>query len=328
MRITQRAAAILPEWARPGHPVLHAILQHGRSRRSRIERLLMGVGGAAVMIGLVWISYEQQRRGVPLALEADHGSVLFETLYFPLVIVQFLAAAVALLSTDAILARDGSDRAWETVKVSGDGGRLVVWARWAAVFYRLRWLLLVILLARFFLVGRVIAHLAGYEGYELHPYLDGIEPGVSVTAAVALLGALLIAALIQPVVMVGFSAALGLYFTAEFRSKQAASLLRLAVVLVELGAFGLVLLGADVSRRLNYGGAAAIVSRGDMLFTSLACDHSLEVLDLPVFSARWARSDGSILLGLDVLLAVMLIAALTWGLLRYTGWLVSRPAER
>src|SRR5207247_711501 len=65
---------------------------------------------------------------------------------------------------------------WDTLKVTTDGAILTMKTRWAVVFYRLRWLLVILLLTRVvFIVGALI-DLSSFQGRYLDLLLSGTTP--------------------------------------------------------------------------------------------------------------------------------------------------------
>jgi hypothetical protein len=316
----------LPVWARPNNPVLRYMLHREDRRRNSISRWLTRVLAGATMIGLFALSYWAYQQDRPLGLDAARSSALYTVLYFPLVIIQFFTLLVALSSTSNMLADEHQRGTWEPVKITSHGAELSIRARWAAVFYRMRWWLAALVVARVVFLGQMLIDLTDYQGYHLDLYITGITPEVSLEAAVLLLAALMTAALIQPFVLIGLNAAVGLTLSTVVSNRYLAPLARVVVVLVELGLFSAALLATDVSSRVT-----AYMPSGDQwddqFFMALAGDQSLRLLDLRTTFETWADAEYGILLGAAILGTVLILAALTNGMLWWGARRAGPPAR-
>jgi hypothetical protein len=326
MRAHDYLLAQIPPWARPGNPVLRYMLQREERRTHPAIRLATNALGAGVLIAVLLFSYRMTQQDTPLGLGDFNGSPLFSVLYVPLALVQFFALIVAILSPANALAIEQARGTWETLKITSHGGELAIWARWAAMFYQMRWLLAFILVPRLFFAGRMLVDLTAYQGRHLDLYLVGITPDVSLGAGLVLLAAGMTASLVLPLVWIGFNGALGLSLAVVIRRRQVASLLRLAVVIGQWLAFGLALLATDVTSRTSWYTSDAGTWR-DQLFLALVGEQGLRLMDLRTQFEMWADVEYGVLVGGLALVSVFVLGLLTNALLHLAARHASQPGR-
>ena len=326
MRAQDYLLAQVPPWARPDNPLLRYVLQRERRRHAPAIRLAIKGIGAGVMVAVLLFSYQMAQQDTPLGLSDFHGSGLFAVLYFPLALAQLFAMLIALLAPANALAAEQARGTWETLKITSRGGELVVWTRWAAVFYQMRWLLIALFVPRLFFVGRMLVDLTAYQGRHLDLYLTGITPEAPLAAGLALLAAGMTASLVLPFVMIGCNAALGLFLAAAIPRRQIAGLIRLAVMIGEWFVFGLALLVVEVNGRASWYSSGAGTWR-DHLFLTLGGDQGLRLMDLRTQFEMWADVEYGVLVGGLALAAVFGLALLTNGLLHLAARRASMPGR-
>lgn len=303
--------ALLPDWMRPDDRVLRYVLRRERGPWNRISQRAIRLGGGGLVIAVLVMSVMSYQTDNPLGMSRPAGSTLFTVLYFPLVMLQVAALAFALFSTSYLIVSERERGTWEELKITWGGAEKLVRARWAAVFYQVRLILIVVVVARLIFAGLVLVDLTRYQGYYLDFYVDGVTPAVNINLAVGLVGALLASSLLQFPVWVGLNAALGLLLSTLVRRRATA-------ILYPLVAFGLQLLawvfvmtaGADVlDARLN------TVAYTDFPWFSLfgmatLGDQSLRLMDLQTSAQMWTEVDYGIFLGGALLAALLIEAAL------------------
>ncbi len=314
----------IPAWARPDHATMRYLLRrntaHPRTLRYWLLRLLVLTITITLLLGGARY-YEQYAPA-----QASSLSVLL----FPLLLfTQFIATTGALIVAANALSTDQHREAWDLVRTTSHGAELVMRSRWASVFYDLRWVLLVLMLPRLFLVGRMIVDLRQYNGYYLDLYISGITPEVSVEVAVLLLAAFLTAAVLQPFVTVGLSAAAGLMISTFSSRRYTVLTIMLFIVLAEVIIFALALwLGFSVitgdPNSTSYASMSMHERLSSVFFMAIMGDQSLSLLDMETYFQVWADVDYGILIGGALLVVVLIEAALTMGLL---AWSARRAAH-
>ncbi len=295
-----------PDWMRPGDAVLRYVLQREQRHQARVTRLLSRLILGATLGGLLAISWLSYRMDSPVGMSEPAGSAFFTVLYFPLVIVQFVVLLYAVFSAASLVSSERDRGTWEEFKITSHGAERIVRARWAAVFYQLRGSLILLLIVRLLFVGLMLDDLTKYQGYHLDLYTTGITPEVSIEAAILLLAALMTAGLLQPFLMVGLGAALGLWVSSLIQRRGLVPLIRIAILLILLFVF--VFAMADGSRVLDP--STTLLQNapgrwGGLLGMALLGDHGLRFLDLDTFLRTWTEVDYGVLLGAALLAAVI-----------------------
>ncbi|MBN1679818.1 MAG: hypothetical protein JW966_05970 [Anaerolineae bacterium] len=326
MQVQQVITGQVPDWARPDNPVLRYTLQRYDRRITWVMRWSGRLVGMAAFGMLLAISYARYEAGSPLGVSRDIGSAVFAILYFPLLALQYVAVLTALVWTSNTVILEQRRAGWELVKVTSRGAAMSTRSWWVALFYRMRWMLAAIVLARVFFAGWMLVDLTRYQGRYLDLYITGITPAVSVEAAIVLLAMYVTAALLLPVVLVGLNAALGLFLSSFVNNRLLAPLLRVMIVLFETGVFGTALLINDLDVRLSWYTADAR-SFGDHVFAVLAGDFGLELMDLETLFRTWADTEYGVLLGAAALAAVIGMIVLTNALIMAAGWRAGRPGR-
>jgi hypothetical protein len=331
-RAQQTFYAQLPDWARPTNAVLRYMLQRGQLMRSRSLRMVAWVVGAGIASALLAISWGAYEADSPLVMAEATESRLFTVLYFPLLILQFIALMLALLSVSGTVAVERQRGTWEAFKITSHGAELVMRARWAAVFYQMRWLLALLIIPRVLFAILMLDDLTLHNGYHLDLYVTGITPDVPLEVAVIMLAALMTATLLQLFVLLGLNAAIGLLISALFNNRTATMAARAVVFAVEIGLFALALrLGAGV---LDADPLAFVTQDVSMmgnwiklLLMGTLGDQGLRFMDLRTFLRAWTDVEYGIFLGGALLVAVLVQIALTNALINFAARWASRPQE-
>ncbi len=322
----------LPDWARPDNPVLRALLLRAVRGRTRAQRWLLRVVALMIAGGLLFVGGIGAMLDQPLLLSEPLTYPAFTVLYFPLVMLQYVAGLLALLLTVQAISAELDRGAWDHVLLTSHGAALVFRARWAAVFYQLRWLLIALVIPRVVAVALLIRDTARYEGQVIDQHVLGITPGVSAGGAVLLLAAQVTAALLIVPVGIGLCAAVGLALAAVVRQKTILGILYMAIPLLLLA--GLIVglsAGARVLDRdpltSAYWTRSSAVHRADLFAHHLFGDLGLRGLDLNTTLRTWVDVDYGILTGAVLLGAVLIAVFVTDALVRFAAWYASRPSR-
>jgi hypothetical protein len=310
----RRFTGQLPVWARPDHPVLRYELGTVAqpSRKVRYARALgVVMVGALLLLGGYFAATQLLRNPAG----ENFVEIMNNVLFWPLLVVQVLLRIVAVTLTSNTVADEIRRQNWDSLRATPFGAELAMRARWATVFYRLRGLLAVVLLARVVLIGGLLWDLTAFQGRHLDLLTTGITPEVALVVAVLLLSFLMTAALLLPLTAVGFDSSIGLLISATVQQRTYSTLLqaiyiflRLAVVVVLVFATTRFLDGQLVIE--GQLGLTDIVAWGLIFLYAATGDWGLAFLHLGRYGEIWATVPYGIFLGLALLIFALLQAAL------------------
>lgn len=329
--------ALLPAWARPTNPVLRYIIQRERRRQSATLRAVGLVLALAMVGGVFLLSYELYRDHQLTALSRNGESGLYTVVYVPLLILQFSVVmsgsslALSLGLTSPMTPAEQRRETWEMVKVTPYGAELSVRSRWAGVYYFVAWMLGALTLLRTILIGQMLADLLHSESYDLGAYTTGITPGVPLWGSALVLALFMLAALLQPIIILGLNAALSLFLSASIRSALLLRVVLGIISLVELAVFiaavTVGILALEVDPVMSHVYLSPLQRWLSLLSFALVGDQSLRFLNLRTFTQTWVRLDYGIGLGVAIPLAVLLELLIAVGLVRLAGRQAARATR-
>ncbi len=327
----QRLYSQLPEFARPTHPVMrYTLLNEGRRARPS-TRLLRGLGSLLVLVVLLLLGYEIATGfgTAPLDETLNPLGKVFLVLYWPLVILQIGIRLVAIGSTTGIVNTESLRGTWDTLKITTDGAGLTMRTRWAAVFYRLRFVLILLVAARVFFIIVALLDFASFQGRYLDLMVTGtvplgqpeMNPVVGLALGVVVASMMMTAALVMPFTAIAFDASIGMLIGVSIRGRWmgilgqgVVLLLRIAVstAALYLGTLALSFtppglstvpgaLFAPTSNLGSWFGALFGVAEGDL---------GLTMLHLPYYPRFWADIEYGVLIGVAALIYVLVQAGL------------------
>ncbi len=319
----QRFTGQLPLWARADHPVLRYELARAAGRlpkRAQYFRALWVVLLGFLLSGggyLIATGFLQQPPGQNLTESA------LNIVFWPMLVVQILMSAVTLGLTGGTVSEEVRRQTWDNLRATQAGAELTIRTRWAAVFYRIRGLLGVVLLIRVLLIAGILVDLTAFQGRYLDLLINGIVPDVALPIAALLLAFMMTASLLLPLTAVGFDAAMGLLIATVFQQRTYAVLAQ--VLYVILRAVLVTVLVFSTTQFIN-GDLAATDPGSWLLVGGFAAfgDWGLSFLNLGFFGEIWATIPYGIFLGLALLGFSLIQAALTDGIVA----LAIRQAER
>jgi hypothetical protein len=212
--------------------------------------------------------------------------------------------------TGNTIAEEVRRQTWDNMRATESGAELTVRTRWAAVFYKIRGLLAIVLVVRVGLIIGILVDLTAFQGRYLDLLINGIVPDVALPVAALLLAFVMTASLLLPLTAVGFDAAMGLLIATFLQQRTYAVLAQILYIV-----FRIVLVGGLVF------GATQFVN-GDLVATDLGSwaligafaslgDWGLAFLNLGFFGEIWATIPYGIFLGLALLIFSLIQAALT-----------------
>ena len=343
----------LPDFARPEHPVMkYMLLREGR-RGSRFQRIATVVASIALLAFLFALGYiianpSNPQPGSPAGLDDPNLlNRIFQIIYWPLVIIQVPLRLVALGSTVGVVSSEIERGTWDTLKITTDGAKLTIKTRWAAVFYRLRWALLLIVVSRLYLVVALLINLAQFQGRYIDLLLSGTTPfgppnisqDASVWVGVLVMALELTAVLIIPFTALALDASLGMFIGTLSRGRFIGVLFRVVLLLTRVAMVAIALwfgAGALSLTQINlsflpppssanpslvapmwqlWAGAFLGVSEGDL---------GLTLLHVPYVGRIWADIDYGVWVGPALLAYALLQAQIADLLLRWTAHRVTK----
>src|SRR5579859_226129 len=224
----QRLYNQLPEVVRPTNPVMRYILAQSQPATSRRGRLLR-FGLIAILVAFaIFVGWEIATNFGATPFDASNTpDKIYLVLFWPLVMIQLLTRLVALASSSGVVASEVARGTWDTLKVTTEGAQLTMKSRWAAIFYRLRVLLAILLIARIVFVLITLYDLTAFQGHYLDLLLSGTtpfgQPDVSPTvvsiAGVVITAMGMTACLLAPFTALAFDAGLGMMMATFGRGK-------------------------------------------------------------------------------------------------------------
>ncbi|MCL4247329.1 MAG: hypothetical protein KJ065_04165 [Anaerolineae bacterium] len=315
----ERILGPLPAWARRDHPMLRYELRGG-GKANRRWLLLLGAGVLACL--LLALGYIIATELLARPLSPNLTESINRVLYAPLLVLQILLGITALSISIGAIGEIIRRQQWDTLRVTEDGAGLTLRTRWAAVFYRVRPLLAIIVGLRLLLILGILWDLTAFQGQYLDLLISGIVPQMSipvpigqpsldlgVVAGIMLLAFMLTAAVLLPLTSVGFDAAAGLFLSTVFRQRAYNALVQFGLLLLRLLMIG-VLLFAGFRFLSGQSTVPDGLSFGVMFLFGALGDWGLYFLHLSSFGEVWAIVPYGIFLGLALLLFALVQAFL------------------
>ncbi len=341
----QHFYAQLPDYARPDNPLLRQVLSRGTRppRRVQVLRILLD-GLLFILFVILLIPGLQAAIGINYPSRDAPGFLgsIFLALYWPLVLAQIVMRVFSLTSTSSVIASETERGTWDTLKVTSEGAILMMKTRWAAVFYRLRVLLIALVALRLLFIVGMLVDLSSFQGRYLDLLMSGTRPfgspNVSGTAS-TVLGILLtsmamVASLLAPFTAVAFDASVGMLLGTLWRGRRMGVLGQFMLVMVRLLMTGCALV---LSALFVFGPARlASPAPGDITVTALGAwlaaffgigegDLSLALVHSPLVQQLWANVDYGVLVGLALLGYTLLQFALATRFVRWAAHRAARP---
>jgi hypothetical protein len=233
----------LPDYARPNSPMMKQLLTRENRRVSPSARVLRVVIGVLLLILMPFVGYIIATNRGTISLEMPNPQDrIFLILYWPLVAVQLITRLWALAATVGVVSNEIQRGTWDTLKVTTDGAPLLLKTRWAAVFYQLLPLLVVIFIARLLFIGIALADLAQFQGHYLDLLLTGTTPfgtadvptDTMVLLGIVTVSMMMTAALLAPFTAVAFDAALGMLLGTYARGRLLGPIGQVVLILLRV----------------------------------------------------------------------------------------------
>ncbi|MCU0511090.1 MAG: hypothetical protein MUE40_00800 [Anaerolineae bacterium] len=314
----------LPVWAQSNHPLLRYELFRQKSHRSRPRRLLLAALHVLLVLALLLAGYLIATDFLRRPAGINLTGAIWQVLYFPALVVQ-VALSVFLIATAADAISDERRRqTWDNLRATATGAEMTLRTRWVALFYRVQRLIALLLAVRLVLAGAALVELTSHRGGYLDLLTATITPEVGLPAAVALMAATLTAAFLLPLTGIGIEIALSLLIAAAIRSRTAAVVLQILLIVFKLA----LVVGLHSAMQQFLAGTLPPLPEGLpwllVLAFSAFSDQGLLLMQPGYAGELWAIVPYSVFAGAALLLFILVQALLTDGIMAYAV----RRAER
>ena len=223
---------LLPEWARPDHPLLQFERSHIRRQGGRtgfivqLSLLSILLGGAAVVYAALVVRP---------AGAANLTSLIWQSIYYPALVLQLLTMIMALTLGASAVSGERNRKTWDNLRVTEFGAGLALRARWAGILYRIRAPITLILLVRLLLIAGILYDLTAFGG--LYPEILGAQarPPLPEWRLELLLIALAVTLnILLPIMQIAAVAAFGILLSVAVRERIYALIIQMLVVALQL----------------------------------------------------------------------------------------------
>ena len=223
---------LLPAWAQPDHPLLQYELAQlraaGGSRRLLIQLifLALALGGSAALYAATLLDP---------ASNANLTSLIWQSVYYPTLVLQLLTAIMALALGAAAVGGERSRKTWDNLRVTEFGAGLALRARWAGILYRLRAPITMILLARLILAAGMLYDLTAFGGLYARMLGAHATPPLPPWRLDLLLIALAVTVnIVLPLLQIAAIAAFGILLSVALRERVYAAVIQMLVAALQL----------------------------------------------------------------------------------------------
>ncbi len=295
----ERLGMQLPDWARVSHPLVR--YEIGAAQSISRRRRLLQVAGATMLLTLLFSTgYLIATRFLQDVPGQNVTESLSAILFWPTLSLQVLLQIAALALTVNTVSEQKRRQTWDNLRATEGGTRLLLRARWVAVYYRLSPLLALTLLVRAVLIVGILYDLTAFQGRYIDLLVNNITPDVSPLVGVCLLAFVMSASLLLPLTGMGMDAAMGLLVSALVQGRVYSILVQIVLVILRLLLLAMLLIAVTqfTLGTLPLDSAPAWLLMGG--FGAMG-DWGLSFLHLSFFSEIWATIPFSILLGLALM---------------------------
>ena len=327
----------LPDWMNPHHPVTRMVLRHAPMTSS--HRWARWIGGglsllfvAAIVVSSVMAYWDGALDELFLSGEAWW----FVVPYFPLLLLQaglLMGAPRQVFGLGLTLSGTPTDvqrESWELVKVTSAGAALVTRARWIALLYRVRGLLIVILALRLVFALTIVFRMVVSWDRLRAALVDG-APGLPPGLGLALVIVLLVGTQVIFPALLLFAASYGVFASVIIPRHRYGLwvVLHQGIVFIAMLVFSVTMLvgwSALFPRQwtVYYRGNWRIVSVFAMLVTG---DQGLRLLSWDALLEIIGGVEYGVWLGVPLLALAVILVALSIGLLRWAARRAARPGR-
>jgi hypothetical protein len=326
----QRLSGQLPAWARLEHPALRYGLGKTRAlpKRAQYLRALMyimvilalGAAGYLASTRMLGVEISGPLREQP----AQHATeTLLAVVFWPVLAVQVLTRLGVLAMTVNTVNAEKRRQTWDSLRATEHGAELTLRARWAAIFYRLKGLIGLLMLVRVALIIGILVDLTAFRGGYLDRLINGVVPEVPLIVSVVLLAFLMTSSLLLPLTGIGLDAALGLLVSVVVNQRVYTAMFQIFFIFLRLA----LVIGLFIAMHQFVNGELKLSDEVAWLLVigfAATGDWALSLLNLSFYGELWAIIPYGIFIGLGLLIFALIQAVVTDGILAYAV----RRAER
>lgn len=306
----------IPNWVKRSNPVLdyHLRIAERISTRGRIIRfILITLLLLSVVIGNYLFVTDMMSRPAG----QNPTQTLNALLFYPMVVVQTMLGIAALALTVGVVGEEQRYLTWDNLRATSSGAELIFRTRLAAVFYRLRGPLGVVVLLRLILIGGVLVDLTAFRGRYLDLLTNAATPvfpadvlGLDVASFMPafLLSLFLTASVILPFTTIAFDAAVGLYLATIFQNRVYSLVVQFLLFILRLSAVGGLVWFAVGFMDGEYSNLSAPLSWLLIFGFSAIADWGITLLHIGSAGELWSMIPYAVFLG-PALLVFSLIQA-------------------
>lgn len=312
----------LPAWARTDHPLMKGQVKRHRpqTRKARLWRAFVRVAMLYLFVAIGAGAYLVDTKFLNQPIGQTVSEAMIAVLFWPSFVMLVILSLGALLTTTNVVGERVENRSWTNIRSTTHGAELTLRTAWLMVFWRLRYLLALIVLLRLVLIAGILYDLTSFQGRYLSLLINGITPEVPVILALVLLVFLMTTSLLLPFTGLGMDAALGIYIGTFVRHRISVVLFQFVLVGIRVAyvaglywlASGVLANTIKVSDPVSWGALALYGGLGDW---------GVSLLHLSSFGQIMATIPYSIFIGL-----ALMIIALSQAI--FADWILNRAIRR
>lgn len=306
----RRILGDLPAWARPDHPLLRYELFRQKSRATRIMRLSIAAGQVFLLFALLTggLMYATEMFTQPAGINITQS--IWRILYFPTLFVQVMLSVIVLAVATGSVSDERRRQTWDNLRATETGAEMILRTRWVALFFRVRLLIGLVIVARLVLSIAALYELTSFRGNYLDLLTAGIIPEVSLPVSITLVAATMTAAFILPLTQTGIEIALSLLIAAAIHNRTTAAVLQILLIAFKLMLVYFLTAGATAFLQ------GQLLLPDDIAWFFMATfsalgDNGLVLMQVSEAGQIWAIIPYGIFLGAALLLFALIQAVLT-----------------
>ncbi|MDQ7027495.1 MAG: hypothetical protein Q9P44_18280 [Anaerolineae bacterium] len=233
----------VPNWAKRENPLLRYEIVRNQPHLTSRARLVRMSGWALIFAFLLLIGYAITTDGFQRGLQMPYTVDIWRILFYPILILQVVLRVAGLSMGVNAISDERRRQTWDNLRSTEMGTEISLRTRWISVlFYRLRGLLVSVMLARIVLVMAILYELTSFQGQYLDILTTRSTPSVPLEFGVILLAGLMTAIVLMPITATGVDVALGLLISSTIRNRALSGILQVLVLIFRVGTTVLLLL--------------------------------------------------------------------------------------